>query len=360
MSISKSKFFAAGLFVIAAALTAGAALAQDGQAVASSGTLPASWSLTGIQHIYQGWNNCGPATLTMGLTYFGFKNDQYPAAQWLKPNSEDKNVSPWQIVDYVNNQLKGSVKAMVRQGGTFDRLKQLISNNFVVIIEEGYDPPGKNLGWMGHYLLLSGYDDNAQQFTSQDSYEGPNVKVPYTTESQYWEHFNHLYLVLYDGNREAELMSLLGSDADERQNSYNALVQATNDAKANPQDAFAWFNVGTNYDALGSFDRAASAFDQARNIGLPWRMMWYQFGPFDAYFHMGRYQDMIDLAQANLNDGGGQYVEETFYYGGLAREGLGQNDRALSNFDGALAFNPNFTPARVARDALAAKMGSSS
>src|SRR3954453_20356549 len=103
MSISKSKFFAAGLFVIAAALTAGAALAQDGQEVASSGTIPASWNLTGIQHIYQGWNNCGPATLTMGLTYFGFKNDQYQAAQWLKPNSEDKNVSPWQIVDYVNN-----------------------------------------------------------------------------------------------------------------------------------------------------------------------------------------------------------------------------------------------------------------
>ena len=36
-------------------------------------------------------------------------------------------------------------------------------------------------------------------------------------------------------------MSLLGSDADERQNSYNALVEATDDARANPQDAFAWF-----------------------------------------------------------------------------------------------------------------------
>ena len=344
------------LLMLAAALSAGVALAQDGQEVASSGNLPASWNLTGIQHIYQGWNNCGPATLTMGLTYFGFKNDQYPAAQWLKPNSEDKNVSPWQIVEYVNNQIGGTVKALLRTGGTLDRLKQLISSNFVVIIEEGYDPPGKNLGWMGHYLLLSGYDDNAQQFTSQDSYEGPNVIVPYTQESQYWEHFNHLYLVLYDGSREAELMALLGDDADARQNSYNALVQATNDARANGSDPFAWFNIGTNYVALGDYDRAAAAYDQARNLGLPWRMMWYQFGPFEAYYHMQRYQDMIDLAQANLNDGGGQYVEETFYYGGLAREGLGENDRALSNFNGALSFNPNFTPARDARDALTAKI----
>jgi tetratricopeptide (TPR) repeat protein len=236
----------------------------------------------------------------------------------------------------------------------------LISNNFVVIIEEGYDPPGKNLGWMGHYLLLSGYDDNAQQFTSQDSYEGPNVAVPYAQQSQFWEHFNDLYIVLYDGSREAELMSLLGDDADPNKNNYNALVQATNDAKANAQDPFAWFNIGTNYVALGIYDRAASAFDQARNLGLPWRMMWYQFGPFEAYYHVGRYQDMLDLADANLNDGGGQYVEETFYYGGLAREGLGQNDRAISNFNGALQFNPNFSPARTARDELSAKMNGGS
>lgn len=72
---------------------------------------------------------------------------------------------------------------------------------------------------------------------------------------------------------------------------------------------------------------------------------------------MGRFDDMLALADANLNDGGGQYVEETFYYGGLAREGLGQNDRAINNFNGAISFNSNFTPARAARDALLAKSG---
>ncbi len=38
-------------------------------------------------------------------------------------------------------------------------------------------------------------------------------------------------------------------------------------------------------------------------------------------------------------------------------KGLGQNDRALNNFNGAISFNPNFTPARVARDALVAQTG---
>jgi tetratricopeptide (TPR) repeat protein len=260
------------------------------------------------------------------------------------------------MVEYVNNQISGTVYALVRQGGTIERVKQLIANNFVVIIEEGYDPPGENLGWMGHYLLLSGYDDATQEFFTQDTYEGPK---PYSYDhiNEYWQHFNHIYLVLYDKSREAELMALLGSDADENQNHYNALVQATAAAQADGNNAFAWFNVGTNYVALGDYPKAAAAYDNARNLGLPWRMMWYQFGPFIAYNEVGRYQDMIDLAQANLNDGGGQYVEETFYYGGLAREGLGENERAISNYQGAIAFNPNFTPARIARDELQAKMG---
>lgn len=344
------KAFAAWLLVLfAASLTAGGALAQN--------ALPASWHLNGITHIYQDWNNCGPATLTMALTYYGYDADQYPAAGWLKPNYEDKNVSPWQMLEYVNTQIGGTVFALERQGGTLDRLKQLIANNFPVLIEEGFDPPGENLGWMGHYLLISGYDDAAQQFTTQDSYKGPNMVYSYDHVAEFWKHFNHLYIVLYDQSREGELMGLLGSDADKNQNNYNALVQATQDAQANNQDAFAWFNVGTNYVALGDYERAAAAYDIARNLGLPWRMMWYQFGAFEAYYHMGRYDDMIALAAANLNDGGGQYVEETFYYGGLAREGLGENERAISNFNGALSFNPNFTPARIARDALAAASG---
>ncbi|MEM6530427.1 MAG: hypothetical protein AAF653_19160 [Chloroflexota bacterium] len=82
-------------------------------------------------------------------------------------------------------------------------------------------------------------------------------------------------------------------------------------------------------------------------------MMWYQFGPFEAYNAVGRYDDTITLAQQNLNDGGGQYVEETYYYAGVAREGMGDTQRALTNYNTALQFNPNFTPAREARDRLA-------
>ena len=136
------------------------------------------------------------------------------------------------------------------------------------------------------------------------------------------------------------------------QRALNALQIATAEATADRSNAFAWFNMGTNFVRLGIMDRAVIAYDEARRIGLPWRMLWYQFGPFEAYYAEGRYQDMIDLARNNLNDGGGQYVEETFYYAGLAREALGERDRAINNLREAVNFNPNFTAAREKLDQL--------
>jgi tetratricopeptide (TPR) repeat protein len=171
--------------------------------------------------------------------------------------------------------------------------------------------------------------------------------------------------VLYKFEREQELMTLLGTNGDSTQNALNALEVNRQRALANPNDAFAWFNMGSNYVLLGDYDvkayqYAATAFDQARKIGLPWRMNWYQFGMYIAYDGVGRYQDVLDLAKVQLDEPGtSQYIEETYYYAGLAREGLGDNERALVNFNTALELNPNFSPAKDARDALAQTVASS-
>jgi tetratricopeptide (TPR) repeat protein len=128
----------------------------------------------------------------------------------------------------------------------------------------------------------------------------------------------------------------------------NALEIARAEAVADNTDKYAWFNMGSNFVGLQMYNEAAIAYDQAFGLELPWRMLWYQFGPLEAYSQVGRYQDVLNLVQRNLNDGGGQYVEESFYYGGVAREGLGETARALDNYRGALAFNRNFTPAAEA------------
>lgn len=330
----------------------------SGASAAPESALPGSYRLNGIRFEHQGWNNCGPATLTNALTFFGYRDNQQRAAAWLKPNGEDKNVSPSQMAEFVNTQVPElPVYALVRVNGTLELLKRLIANDFPVIIEKGYDPEPQRLGWMGHYLLMIGYDDVRQTFYTSDSYIGQNTPYTYDYIETYWKHFNYLYLVLYTANREAELLALLGSDANLWQNHYDALQRAVQQAKANQQDAFAWFNIGSNMVALGQYAEAAIAFDQARALGLPWRLAWYRFDHLEAYYHTGQYDVLLALVQANLNDGGGQYVEETYYYGGLARLGKGEIDRAISNFDAAIQFNPNFLPARQAKEVALAQRG---
>ncbi len=334
-----------------------AANAQD------STPIPGNYKLNGIQYIAQNWNNCGPATLTMGLTYFGGVADQNPAAAWLKPTDKDGNVSPWQMAAYVNNELGSATRALVRVGGDLTTIKTLLSNNFPVIIEAGYDPEPDRLGWMGHYLLMVGYDDASQIITSFDSYLGANKAYSYAHIDEFWHHFNNTYIVLYSASREPELMTLLGTNADPVQNTLNALEINRQRAQANATDKFAWFNMGSNYVQLAELNPAAYspkgyeyavvAFDKSRELALPWRMLWYQFGPYEAYNAVGRYSDVLDLVHVQLKEEGtSQYIEETFYYAGVAREGQGDLTRALENYKQAAFIDPNFTPAVAARDRL--------
>lgn len=309
--------------------------------------LPKAHRMNSLGTEYQAWNNCGPATLTNALVYFGYSNDQNRSANWLKPNREDKNVSPWQMIDFVNTQIPEiPVYAITRAGGNIDLVKSLLINNFPVILEKGYTPEGYD--WMGHYLLTTGYDDSVSVFTTMDSFSGPK-NYSYEETNEKWQHFNYTYIVLYTVDREAELMALLGDNGDQWQNHILSLEVARSEATTDQTDAHAWFNMGTNFVNLGMYDAAAQAYDKAIGLGLPWRMMWYQFGPYEAYYNTGRYDDMINIARQNQNDGGGHFVEETWYYLGLAREGRGEANLALQNYNSAITFNPNFTPAIEAK-----------
>ncbi|HJL70317.1 MAG TPA: hypothetical protein QGI30_05550, partial [Anaerolineales bacterium] len=88
------------------------------------------------------------------------------------------------------------------------------------------------------------------------------------------------------------------------------------------------------------------AFDRAREIGLPWRMLFYQFGPYIAYFNVGRYQDVIDLATATLQ--ARPALEESYVWRGWALHMLGDTAGARSDFRAALGVNPNFVDALTA------------
>lgn len=303
--------------------------------------------LYGVRHTFQTWNNCGPATLAMALSFYGWRGTQRDAAAVLKPDPEDKNVSPEEMAAFARSVGLG---ARVRVNGDLELLKRLLRAGLPVIIETGFEPDPQQ-GWMGHYKLLIGYSDRAGQFIIMDSYMGPNQGVPYAEVDRYWRHFNRTYIVIYRPEEEGRVRDLVGPVWDDDARMWaEALARAQAELAANPQDAFAWFNAGAALLRLGRPEDAAVAFDQARALGLPWRILWYRFEPFEAYLAVRRYADVVALADANLRVT--PYVEEWYDYKGQALLALGDRERARALFQQALRFNPNFQAARAHLNAL--------
>lgn len=306
----------------------------------------------GFRHVEQGWNNCGPANITMALSYYGWTRSQDFAASYIRPSDEDKNVSPHELVRFVNEQ--SDINALWRMGGDLDLLRVLLDNEFPVIIErshmfEGYE-------WLGHYQTIVGYSDAQQVFFIYDSFlgngeDGEGIVETYEQVDTDWQHFNRIFLVVYEPSQEAQLLNLLGEHENPLVAAEHAFEVAQNEARMNPNNAFAWFNMGTSLTELARYEEAAVAYDRAFELRVPWRMLWYQFGPYEAYYNVGRYQDVLSYAESNLSNGG-EYVEETHYWQGRALAAIGDNAGAATAFRNAISNNRLFTDAADALTAL--------
>ncbi|HMU94792.1 MAG TPA: C39 family peptidase [Anaerolineales bacterium] len=307
--------------------------------------LPAQASIASPPFEQQTPNNCGPATLSMALHLYGWEGNQADIANVIKPILQDRNVNPEELRYYVRTQA-GWLNMEYRVGGSIETLKRLIAANYPVIVESvtSLDPndalgPNDDL-WAAHYLLLTGYDDNTQTFTIQDSYHGADLSLPYSQLEKEWKPFNNLYIVIYFPQFEDEMKSLLASNWDASLNRQLALSASETDTAQNPTDAFAWFNYGSNLVYFDRYEEAAQAYDKAREIGLPLRMFRYQFGPFLAYFHSNRNEDLLVLT--DYARGVTEMSEEAWLWYGYGLYRNGDYDGALKAWQKADQINPNF------------------
>ncbi len=319
--------------------------------------LPPAVKLEGLTVVPQKFNNCGGATLSVNLAYYGYDIPQLDIADVLKPNYEDRNISPEELVGYV--QAYTDLRATVHWGGDLTLLKRLIAAGFPVIIEKGYEPYGY-ADWMGHYLTLYGYDEAEQVFYSMDTFLGPwdsnGRSEPYAETSRLWKHFNQVFVVVYRPEQEPVLKNVLGDTLLNPVTMWQqAAVQAQVDLEGEPANAFAWFNLGSSLTQLGEltgekeyYEKASAAFDQARTLGLPFRMLWYQFTPYVAYLRIGRFADVSTLLQATLSTPGGQNTEETFYYQGQLFLAQGEVNQAKRAWETAVSLNPHNELAQTA------------
>lgn len=311
--------------------------------------LPASVALPAPAWERQDINNCGPATLSMYLKYWGWEGDQFAIAELLKPQREDRNVNVEELVYFVRTRA-GWLHAQYRVGGDIDLLKKLLAAGLPVVIEETFhfeDPfwPNDDL-WAAHYNLLTGYDDTLQAFTGQDSFYGSDKLITYQKLDENWQPFNRVYILVYPPEKEAEVQSILGPAWDESANRQRALESAQAETQADEQDAYAWFNQGTNLVYFERYDEAAAAFDRAREIGLPQRMLRYQFTPFFAYFHALRTEDLLGLTEYALKIT--PNAEEALLWHGWGLYRQGDSAAAIASFQQALVENANYADAAYA------------
>jgi len=336
--------------------------------------LPATALLNGINTELQEWNNCGPATLSMYLSYWKWSGNQDNIAPIVKPNSNDKNVMPYELQDFV--QQNTDFQAVVRAGGDMQTLKALVADGIPVMVEKGFYIPTTSTqleGWMGHYELVMGYDDNQQVFLTHDSYlplvmntaEGKTLnfkydasikafEIPYDDFYQNWRAFNFVFLVVYPQDKTNDVTNLLGPLWDE-QNAFQiahdrALAETT--SLTDPSDQFfAWFNLGSSLVDLQNYTDAATAYDKAFALQpsitgdhRPWRMLWYQTGPYFAYYYAKRYSDVINLATTTLNAMSDPILEESFYWRALAELASGDEVSGIADLRQSLKVHPDFGP----------------
>ena len=168
-----------------------------------------------------------------------------------------------------------------------------------------------------------------------------------------WRSFNFTYLVVYPTERRQQVLDILGMQAYDNFNIRTALMKSEEEStRLSDRDLFfALFNQGTNLVEIQDYARAATSFDSAfANYAAlpeeirPWRMMWYQTGPYFAYYFTGRYQDVINLATQTLDAMSEPILEESYYWRARAYLASGDTDSAVEDLNSCLEAHPDFDP----------------
>ena len=324
--------------------------------------IPDSKKLEGVvwenQKLYN--NNCGPANLSMALSFWGWDGNQTVTAAWLKPNPEDRNVMPEEMVAYVEAETR--FNAILRWGGDAETIKKFIAAGYPVLIERGFQEEVPNEYWMGHYNLITGYDDIAGTFLIQDSYVSPDYERSYDFIVNHWREFNYVYIVIYPPEDQSTIYALLGAQGNETDNLNYAAQKALDEVPILKGDDvfFAWFNHGSSLRRLNDYYGAAQSFDKAYGIlaekypGLDpyYRILWYRTDPYFAYYWTGRYNDLLVLTKKTLNSSFVPAIEESWVWQARAKVELGDLEGAIDDYRKALEWHPNYSVAIAELQAL--------
>ncbi len=293
--------------------------------------------LPGAPWIPQTFNNCGPATTSMVLQYFGHNVSQVTTKEALRTNPTDSNVFTIEMSEYLKT---FDVESKLFYNGDIKIIKTLIANGFYIVLENWLHPNED----IGHVTIIRGFDDDQGVLIADDSYIGTNITYKYEEFDQtQWKPFNREYLPVYKKEMEGVLKAIVGENWDQKKMYQNSVVSNNSAVSKNQKDMYSWFNLGTSYYALEQYDQAKIAFEKSRALGWPRRMLWYQYQPVSNYNKLGQYDKALELAQIGL--AGNDSFAELHLESAIAHKGLGDLNKAKEEVDKALTYSPKLKSA---------------
>ncbi len=296
-------------------------------------------------HTYQTFNNCGPATLSMILGFYGKHVSQKELGDLMRPyqvsngDNDDKTIFTYEFVEWAK---KYNVEAIGRVNGDIDLLKTFTANGIPVVVKTWLHVNDD----IGHFRIVRGFDEEKKVIIQDDSYEGPNRKISYFDFLSMWQPFNYNYIVIYKPEQKDLVEAIIGKELDEKVAWQNSLERALKESQLDSENVYPFFNMSTAYYHLGDYKNSVAAFEKVER-SLPKRMLWYQIEPILSYKELGNYDRVFQITDNILQNGNRAY-SELYQLRGEIYLIKGEREKAKSEFEQALTYNKYYEPAKEA------------
>lgn len=306
--------------------------------------VPNAYTIPQRLHIYQSFNNCGPATLSMALSYVGINKDQQELGQILRPyqipggDNDDKSVT---LEEVANHAQTYGPTSYLRPNGDIEKLKQFIANDIPVVTRS----------WLhinediGHYRIIRGYDESRRVIIQDDSLEGENLEISYDEFNEMWRPFNYEYLVIVDSSKKELTETILGENLDTKIAWSNAKNKVEKELSQEPNNVYLHFALSRIYYHLGDYTSSVKEFSAIENQ-LSFRTLWYQIEPIQALYMNGEYERVLALTERILNKQNRAFSELYVIRAAIFRK-QGNEALAQQEIEKATLYNKNLNQQTV-------------
>ncbi len=292
--------------------------------------------LPGGNQVYQTFNNCGPAALSMVLSYYNINISQKELGDQMRPyqnqagDNDDKTVT---FAEMAQKAQEFDLIVYQRPAGNIELIKQIINLDLPVVVKTWLNQEED----IGHFRVIKGYDQNKQVIIQDDSYQGKNIAYSYQELNNLWQEFNYEFMVLVPKQKQSAVENILGELVNKPQAWQQALELANQQVNNNPNATYAQFNrLRANY-YLGNYQQTVDIYEQIKN-DLPRRMLWYQFEPILAYYQLEDYSQVLNLSQ-QVFDSQNKAFSELHYLRGKIFEQRGKQEKAQEEYQLAEKYN---------------------